>query len=97
VAYERAGGLTEAVFEAFGRAKRIDVCCLRCQTQNSRSSFAGQGVAQRGTGELLVVLPFVLVVTQFSMEAALAELAIDDLTKDAEDDIDFVNDKGMCP
>jgi hypothetical protein len=28
------------------------------------------------------------------MEAALAELALEDLSKDADDDVDFVNDKG---
>jgi hypothetical protein len=31
------------------------------------------------------------------MEAVMAEMAIDDESKDIEDDIDFVNDKGTPP
>jgi vacuolar protein sorting-associated protein 72 len=29
------------------------------------------------------------------MEAALAEMALDDASKEAEDDVDFINEKGM--
>jgi len=68
----------------------------QCLNRMNLSLSGGQGAVQRGTGGFFFLSFSSPTHVYLSMEAALAEIVVDDLTKDAEDDVDFVNDKGAC-
>jgi hypothetical protein len=61
------------------------------------SLLVGRDAALLETGTVHVVLVFQKPSNDLhSMEAALAEMALDTSQKEMDDDVDFINGKGLC-